>query len=88
MMQVCDSVIAFFSDTLTALFPLYCYLFLGSASVHKSLIVLVSSKCFLFSSVEAAHAGQLRICRVSESSSSVLGGKEVFLLCDKVQKGT
>ncbi len=42
---------------------------------------------FLFSILEAAHAGQLRICRLSKPSSSVAGGEEVFLLCDKVQKG-
>eukprot|EP00794_Sanderia_malayensis_P016661 gene16661-18354_t len=35
---------------------------------------------------KAAHAGQLRICRMSKSSSSVVGKEEVFLLCDKVQK--
>jgi len=35
---------------------------------------------------KAAHAGQLRICRISSSSSSVNGDEEVFLLCDKVQK--
>lgn len=41
----------------------------------------------LFVFAEAPHAGQLRICRISHSSSSVHGGQEIFLLCDKVQKG-
>ena len=41
----------------------------------------------MFALSEAAHAGQLRICRISSSSSSVNGDEEVFLLCDKVQKG-
>ena len=36
---------------------------------------------------EAAHAGQLKICRISKNSSSVNGDEEIFLLCDKVQKG-
>ena len=36
---------------------------------------------------EAAHAGQLKICHISKSTSSVDGKTEVTLLCDKVQKG-
>nr|XP_023698021.1 proto-oncogene c-Rel-like [Paramormyrops kingsleyae] len=34
----------------------------------------------------APNTAELRICRVNKNSGSVLGGEEIFLLCDKVQK--
>ncbi len=36
----------------------------------------------------APNTAELRICRVNKNSGSVKGGDEIFLLCDKVQKGT
>ncbi len=36
----------------------------------------------------APNTAELRICRVNKNSGSVKGGEEIFLLCDKVQKGT
>uniref|UniRef100_A0A3B3RTR5 REL proto-oncogene, NF-kB subunit n=1 Tax=Paramormyrops kingsleyae TaxID=1676925 RepID=A0A3B3RTR5_9TELE len=35
----------------------------------------------------APTTAELRICRVNRNSGSVRGGDEIFLLCDKVQKG-
>lgn len=35
----------------------------------------------------APNTAELRICRVNKNSGSVKGGDEIFLLCDKVQKG-
>lgn len=36
----------------------------------------------------APNTAELKICRVNRNSGSCLGGDEIFLLCDKVQKGT
>uniref|UniRef100_A0A674N9A2 REL proto-oncogene, NF-kB subunit n=1 Tax=Takifugu rubripes TaxID=31033 RepID=A0A674N9A2_TAKRU len=36
----------------------------------------------------APNTAELRICRINRNSGSVKGGDEIFLLCDKVQKGT
>ena len=36
---------------------------------------------------EAAAASELKICRIDKQAGSVQGGDEVFLLCDKVQRG-
>ncbi len=36
---------------------------------------------------ESPNASNLKISRMDKTSGSVLGGEEVFLLCDKVQKG-
>lgn len=36
----------------------------------------------------APNTAELRICRVNRNSGTVKGGDEIFLLCDKVQKGT
>lgn len=35
----------------------------------------------------APNTAELRICRVNKNCGSVRGGDEIFLLCDKVQKG-
>uniref|UniRef100_A0A2K5NFI2 RELA proto-onco, NF-kB subunit n=3 Tax=Cercopithecinae TaxID=9528 RepID=A0A2K5NFI2_CERAT len=35
----------------------------------------------------APNTAELKICRVNRNSGSCLGGDEIFLLCDKVQKG-
>lgn len=35
----------------------------------------------------APSTAELRICRVNRNSGSCRGGDEIFLLCDKVQKG-
>lgn len=43
---------------------------------------------FFFMSSGAPNTAELRICRVNRNSGSVKGGDEIFLLCDKVQKGT
>ncbi|KAJ3585226.1 hypothetical protein NHX12_013947 [Muraenolepis orangiensis] len=34
----------------------------------------------------APNTAELKICRVNKTSSSCMGGEEIFLLCDKVQK--
>ncbi|KAG8522598.1 Transcription factor p65 [Galemys pyrenaicus] len=36
----------------------------------------------------APNTAELKICRVNRNSGSCAGGDEIFLLCDKVQKGT
>ena len=36
---------------------------------------------------EAPSASNLKICRMDRNSGCVTGGDEVYLLCDKVQKG-
>ncbi|MEQ2274268.1 hypothetical protein XENORESO_017477, partial [Xenotaenia resolanae] len=35
----------------------------------------------------APNTAELKICRVNRNSGSCKGGDEIFLLCDKVQKG-
>lgn len=35
----------------------------------------------------APNTAELKICRVNRNSGSCRGGDEIFLLCDKVQKG-
>ena len=42
---------------------------------------------FLPCTLEAVAASELKICRIDKQSGSVQGGDEIFLLCDKVQKG-
>jgi len=37
--------------------------------------------------LESPGAAALRICRMDKSSGSCVGDEEIFLLCDKVQKG-
>ena len=37
--------------------------------------------------IEAPSASNLKICRMDRNSGCVTGGDEVYLLCDKVQKG-
>lgn len=36
---------------------------------------------------ESPNASNLKISRMDKTCGSVLGGDEIFLLCDKVQKG-
>ena len=36
---------------------------------------------------EAPGASTLKICRMDKHAGCCMGGDEVFLLCDKVQKG-
>lgn len=64
----------FYSTTLTRLVGLTRF---GS---HVSIFVRTSSG--------APNTAELRICRVNRNSGTVKGGDEIFLLCDKVQKGT
>lgn len=37
---------------------------------------------------ESPNASNLKISRMDKTCGSVMGGDEIFLLCDKVQKGT
>ena len=37
--------------------------------------------------LEATSSSVLKICRVDKAYGSALGNEEIFLLCDKVQKG-
>lgn len=41
----------------------------------------------IFIHTESPNASNLKISRMDKTSGSVLGGDEIFLLCDKVQKG-
>ena len=49
------------------------------------MIINFFSSNFLFS--EAPSASNLKICRMDRNSGCVTGSDEVYLLCDKVQKG-
>lgn len=42
---------------------------------------------FFFFFSESPNASNLKISRLDKTCGSVLGGDEIFLLCDKVQKG-
>lgn len=48
--------------------------------------LFISSQVPLFCS-GAPNTAELKICRVNRNSGSCKGGDEIFLLCDKVQKG-
>lgn len=53
--------------------------------------VQVSSLSLLFvflTFLEAPSAANLKICRMDRNSGCVTGNDEIYLLCDKVQKGT
>ena len=51
-------------------------------------IVNVSPLCvFLSSFPESTNTSELRICRINKESGPCTGGEELYLLCDKVQKG-
>lgn len=39
-------------------------------------------------STESTNTSELRICRMNKESGPCTGGEELYLLCDKVQKGT
>ncbi|CAF88537.1 unnamed protein product, partial [Tetraodon nigroviridis] len=41
----------------------------------------------IYDNREAPNTAELKICRVNRNSGSCKGGDEIFLLCDKVQKG-
>lgn len=45
---------------------------------------LIIASCFCLG---APNSAELRICRVNKNCGTVKGGDEIFLLCDKVQKG-
>lgn len=58
-------------------------------------LVRICSACFfceftrhVCASTGAPNTAELRICRVNRNCGCVKGGDEIFLLCDKVQKGT
>lgn len=36
---------------------------------------------------ESTNTSELRICRINKESGPCTGGEELYLLCDKVQKG-
>ena len=42
---------------------------------------------FLSSFPESTNTSELRICRINKESGPCTGGEELYLLCDKVQKG-
>ena len=57
-------------------------------SFHLSEWFSLTVFSFLFVSVaESPNASNLKISRMDKTCGSVLGGDEIFLLCDKVQKG-
>lgn len=41
----------------------------------------------LLLSIEAPNASNLKIVRMDRTAGCVTGGEEIYLLCDKVQKG-
>lgn len=47
----------------------------------------VHQQIWSLSSAGAPNTAELKICRVNRNSGSCKGGDEIFLLCDKVQKG-
>lgn len=79
------------------------YVYLYSDTTAGTVLRPLSPECSLTGSVgpvglrvdylSLRHSGapntaELRICRVNRNSGTVKGGDEIFLLCDKVQKGT
>ena len=56
-----------------------CYLYLGTWLSTNNF------KNFLYIFTEAI--SDLVICRISKQAGSVRGGDEIFMLCEKVQKG-
>lgn len=59
----------------------------SKACVLYLFVCLCIHECF--SSLKGApNTAELKICRVNRNSGSCKGGDEIFLLCDKVQKGT
>lgn len=53
--------------------------------VSQDSVILFNSITIFFFIVEAMF--DLTICKLSDCSSSVTGGKELILLCDKVTRG-
>lgn len=49
----------------------------------STFLTYVSSCPFL----ESTNTSELRICRINKESGPCTGGEELYLLCDKVQKG-
>lgn len=47
----------------------------------------MTSDLLLFLPSEAPNASNLKIVRMDRTAGCVSGGEEVYLLCDKVQKG-
>ena len=67
------------------------------ASVHRNesyhvfvknmhFFLVLSEKNYMYS-IESPSAAMLKICRIDRHAGSCNGGDEVFLLCDRVQKG-
>lgn len=54
---------------------------------ERSSRVTVTVLSVSLSSSGAPNTAELKICRVNRNSGSCRGGDEIFLLCDKVQKG-
>lgn len=59
---------------------------MGLSSQSPFSFIFASSRIRLFCS-GAPNTAELKICRVNRNSGSCKGGDEIFLLCDKVQKG-
>lgn len=49
------------------------------------MLISVNSSCL--HSTEAPNASNLKIVRMDRTAGCVTGGEEIYLLCDKVQKG-
>lgn len=56
-------------------------------SINFPLCDTVFCVVYVFCSLGAPNTAELKICRVNKNSGTCLGGDEIFLLCDKVQKG-
>lgn len=52
--------------------------------LDKGVMAQVSICHFL---LESTNTSELRICRINKESGPCTGGEELYLLCDKVQKG-
>lgn len=59
-----------------------------SLPVSKHLGVMTRLSLFLLHFfLESTNTSELRICRINKESGPCTGGEELYLLCDKVQKG-
>ena len=59
----------------------------GFLSQFSLFSLLTSSFLSFFVPSEAPNASNLKIVRMDRTAGCVTGGEEVYLLCDKVQKG-
>lgn len=64
-------------------YHILCFLFSLELSSEKMIFSCFNSSL----STEAPNASNLKIVRMDRTAGCVTGGEEIYLLCDKVQKG-